>query len=447
VNGLREFRWRLLAVALSVSLPLAIAPVVLAHGARSRPTAGAARALQHRGYRKVKVRCSRSRHGLRCRWSARRSNANCSGALRISGRRNSVRVTAARCHPISSAAAVGSGPVFGFNTFTDPQTVADQRALGATVSRLFVDWYTVEPSPGQWNWQQSDLEYAQMLAGGLRPLIVAFAPPCWARPSTACGDPNFTGPPDPSYDADWITYVHDLAARYPDAVGIEVWNEPNLDQYFLPHADPARFTQLLSEAYGAIKAVDPTMPVISGGLLLSPPSHGTGIVIGGYGADQFLAAMYTDGAQRSMDALGIHVYPSDYVAGVPGIWDPNAMTTWLKALNGVRAAAGESAQPMWITEMGISTATQPGWPAAASDSQQANDLAQMIGIARAHDLIKTVIIHTLVNEATDPVSALVGSLAGDDDAIATGFGVLTSSFQPKPAACTISRLLHGTLTC
>ncbi|MHB8694274.1 MAG: GH39 family glycosyl hydrolase [Solirubrobacteraceae bacterium] len=346
-----------------------------------------------------------------------------------------------------------AGPqLYGFNAFAISQaSLADERSLGATVTRLFVDWGSAEPSPSRWDWTAPDAEYKTLLAGGVRPLIVAFAAPCWARPSTSCNDVYATGPPDPAYDSAWTTYVSDLVRRYPDAAGIEIWNEPNLDQYWIPAADPARYTQLLDEGYGAVKSADPAMPVISGGLLLSPAAAGTGKVAGGYLAEQFLAAMYN--AHARMDAIGIHLYPSDYANGHPAVWDPAAMQRWLHELGTVRAAAHEGTQPIWITEMGVSTATQPGWPAAATPAQQATDLGAMLTTAKRSPVIGGVIIHTLLDASVDPLSLLgatLGTASGiyiGDDQIAMGFGVLTDQAKPKPAACVVSKLWGGSLSC
>ncbi len=443
-----------LAAAFCALLALAAAPSV------ARSTTMRARAMQtlrSRGYRNVKLSCTAARGGGHCWWSAVRSGGQCSGALTVSRAHRSEHVAIrldgchVRTHPVLTVTrqppptTTGGRPVaqpalqLGFNTYTAPRTVTEQREVGAKVSRLFVDWSVVEPSHGTWSWQQSDQQYAELIAAGLHPEIVAFTAPCWARPSTDCSNPYFTGPPDPAYMQDWVTYIHDLAVRYPAAAAIEVWNEPNLDQYFLPRSDPARFTALLKAAYAAIKAVNGSMPVISGGLLLSPPIPGSGQVSGGYGPEQFLTAMYADGAKRSMDALGVHIYPSDYVNGAPATWDPAAMQTWLGQIGTVRSAAGEGSQPIWITEMGVSTATEPGWPAATTPQQQATDMSQMIQIARANPSIRTAIIHGLEDQSlgySDP-----------DNAVNAGWGIFTSDGTAKPAACAVSRLFAGALSC
>jgi hypothetical protein len=353
----------------------------------------------------------------------------------------------------TASAAAQPKKLFGFNTYTTPTTIAQQKMLGANTTRLFADWAVVEPSAGQWNWQQSDQEYTALVAAGLRPLIVAFTSPCWARPSMGCNDSLYTGPPDPAYDQDWAAYVRALAARYPAAIGIEVWNEPNLDQYFWPHANPARFTTLLAEAYDAVKAVNPQMPVISGGLLLSPPVQSA--AGGGEGDTQFLASMYAAGARSWMDALGVHIYPSDYGPNdLPLRWDPAAMAAWLNALSPVRNAAGAGAEPLWITEMGVSTATQPGFPAAATPAEQSADLVAMVREAQADPEIPVVIIHTLQDESTnlaaELLASLMGPMVGMDayyNQVAAGFGVLDADGTPKPAACALSVALHGSLSC
>ncbi|MHB8694276.1 MAG: GH39 family glycosyl hydrolase [Solirubrobacteraceae bacterium] len=343
----------------------------------------------------------------------------------------------ARRTTVGAPSPAPPGPVLGFNTYTSARTILEQRKVGATVSRLFVDWAAVEPSRGSWNFQQTDSEYSQMLAGGLRPLIVAFTAPCWARPSTDCSNPYFTGPPDPAYDADWVSYIKALTTRYPAAAGIEVWNEPNLDQSFLPRANPDRYTHLLNEAYGAIRSVNPTMPVISGGLLLSPAVAGSGAVTGGYGAAQFLATMYADHAK--LTALGVHIYPSDYVNGTPAAWDPIAMQSWLTLINTVRLRDGHASQPMWITEMGVSTGTQAGWAAAATPAQQAADLGRMIATAKATPAIRAVIIQGLEDEAANPADPYNG--------VMSGWGIFDSGGTPKPAACAVSLAFIGTLSC
>ena len=309
-----------------------------------------------------------------------------------------------------------------------PRTISEERELGATVSRLFIAWSAVEPAPGQWSWQQADQQYSELRAGGLRPLVVLYAAPCWARPSMVCDDAQYTGPPDPGDDSHWSRFVRAAASRYPAAVGIEVWNEPNLNIFFWPKPDPVRFTRLLREAYAAVKAVRPAMPVVSGGLAGSP-AHG--VVPLGEGDRPFLAAMFAAGAKGSMNAIGIHPYPILWGADGSQRWDPPQMEQTLRRVRRVRDAAGASSLPLWITEVGESTSTQPGFPPPVTPARQASDLATIVGAVQADPDVAVMLIHTLEDQ--------VVGYGDPNNGVAAGFGVFGSDGTPKPAACALSR--------
>lgn len=314
----------------------------------------------------------------------------------------------------------------GFNETAGPDTYPLQAELGVPVRRMLVGWNQVQPTAGSWDWSQTDAEYEDLLAAGLRPLLVALAPPCWTHPGEPCGSQDLgVTPQDPGYDDAWSAFMSRLTTRYPAAVGIEIWNEQNLAQGFLPSPDPARYTQLLREAYTAVKGVDPSMPVITGGLFVSPVSGP-----GGIGDAQFLQAMYAAGAKGSMDGIGIHIYPTaDTAAG-----DVSQMEDDLNAVRTIRDAAGDTATPIWITEMGVSTTAESG-------SDQASDLVALLQGAALDADVPVVILHRLVDPpATSSPSPVYG---GDEP----GYGVFGSDNTPKPAACALSTLLQGTLSC
>jgi polysaccharide biosynthesis protein PslG len=318
----------------------------------------------------------------------------------------------------------------GFNSWISSQNLALQKQVGLPIRRFFVYWSASEPSRGQWDWQQADAQYQSVLAAGLTPMIVAMGSPCWARPNIPCDDSSYTGPPDPAYDPDWTEFVRNLAARYPKAIGIEIWNEPNLIQFFYPSIDPSRYTQLLKEAYTAIKTVQPNIPVISAGLAASPAIGGN---TAGEGDAPYLTSMYRAGAGSAMDAIGIHPYPEIHTNDMTAIgWDAAQMELTLARLRAVRNAAGGN-QPIWITEVGESTATD-GPLQAVTPAQQATDLLTLIRTAQHDPDIPVMLIHTV----QDGRSALAAS---------GGFGVFTASGSPKPAACAISQSVRGALNC
>jgi hypothetical protein len=313
---------------------------------------------------------------------------------------------------------------FGFNDSAGVKSYPLQAELGVPVRRMLVGWNQVQPTSDVWDWSQTDAEYADLLAAGLRPLLVALAPPCWAHPSDPCAGVDLgVTPQDPAYDGGWSEFVRRLASRYPAAVGVEIWNEENLAQGFLPSPDPARFTQLLQEAYVAVKSVDPSMPVIPGGLFASASSGPAGL-----GDAQFLQGMYAAGAKGYMDGIGIHIYPTAGTAA----GDVDEMENDLDALRAVRDAAGDAATPIWITEMGISTASE-----TATD--QATELVSLVQQAAQDPDVPVAILHRLI----DPPATSSTTYAGQEP----GYGVFDSDGTPKPAACALSAQWGGTLSC
>ncbi len=437
----------MVVVAVCACLPVSQSAARQRHSAA---TAAARHALSRLGYTRARLSCSARPRVVACGWTAVHKGTSCSGTLTVrpaTRGRLRVRIGRPRC-PLRQIATTAA-PQFGFNTYTSTWTVARQKSVGATVRRINVNWSELEPAPGQWDWGAIDEQYSELLAAGLRPELFADSSPCWARPSMACDDSRYTGPPDPSYDSYWIDFIRRLTARYPAAIGIEIWNEPNLLSQWWPRVDPVRYTQLLKEAFTTVKSVNRTMPVVSGGLLSVPVS-----VPWIEGDAPFLSAMYAAGARHSMDAIGVHPYPIVYgPSGATG-WDPAQMERWLRRIRAVRDAAGASSQPIWVTEVGESTTTQPDQPPAVTSAQQASDLVQIVRAAKADSDVPILIIHTLdrapANLPQDVLINLLGPVLNYNAfgaELNAGFGVFNPDGSPAEAACALSREFHGSLAC
>jgi polysaccharide biosynthesis protein PslG len=338
--------------------------------------------------------------------------------------------------PAGPGEALSKGTLFGFNEDATVGSYSLQAELGMQIRRFPVAWGDVERAPGVWSWTRYDRDYRSMRASGLTPLLVAVGAPCWAGPSAASCHGASPEPPDPAHDREWAEYVRRLIQRYPDAAGLEVWNEPNIVPNFRPRPDPARYTQLLEAAYTAAKGVDPRMPVISAGLFASPASGAYGV-----GDATFLAGMYAAGAKGSMDGIGAHPYPiTSTASGGSPSYDIGAMQDDIARLRAVRDAAGASSTPIWITEMGVSTQSAPGFPPGASESDQANDLLKLVTEVGRGEAIPVALIHRLVDPSYDPAGGALGRFEA-------GFGVFRSDGTPKLAACELSTAFHGSLTC
>jgi hypothetical protein len=414
----------------------------------TRPSARtlAERKLAADRYTDVALGCKAKNHRTTCTWTGVREQSRCDGTVVVARKREKararvVRLSGTRCRPV----------LYGFNTYTNDRTVGLQQKTGSTVFRQIVPWDRVEPIENGWNWTEFDIEYETAIKAGFRPLIIATAAPCWARGSTDCAGSAITGPPDVAHDARWREYIRRLAARYPRALGIEIWNEPNLRSVWWPRPDPARFAELLAQAYATIKALDPKMMVISGGLL----AHGSeGVGQGGMGDLTFMRGMMQAGAGTNMDALGVHPYPLETTPdGKPSRWNPDVAVRTMGQLRGIAAEFGVK-KPIWITEVGESTATQAGFPAAITPDEQARDLKNLMRYAVLARDIDVVIIHTLGDAPRDAGQNLIDNALQPAIGISifyngvnSGFGVFDSADRPKPAACVLSRALGGTLHC
>ena len=329
--------------------------------------------------------------------------------------------------------AAADETLFGFNDDADPSGFELQTSLAMPVRRLVVPWDVVEPARGRWDWTEPDRHYSGLLAAGLRPLLVAAGAPCWSHPSLPC-DPATQAPPDADFDSDWFEYVRRLAARYPAAIGIEIWNEPNVTATFQPRPEPVRFAILLELAHKAVEGVDPELPVISGGVFPSSVSDPS------VAADrQFLAGVYDAGAKGAMDAIGVHLFPAIGRDGSAG-YDLDTVDAALERVRAARDAAGDSSTPIWVTEMGVSTEAAPPFSTGVSDAEQAEGLLAMIEIVEDAPDVPVVVIHRLVDEPRDRADSPA-------ELAETGFGVFRSDGTPKPAACALSRELEGSLAC
>jgi hypothetical protein len=345
-------------------------------------------------------------------------------ALTLAGLIGVAPATAAPPPPKDKGAQPGT--LFGFNEDPVASGYPLQRKLNAPVRRLMVGWNSVERTRGTYDWSATDAQYSQITSAGLRPLLVAGAAPSWA---VLDGSYSSTGwsPPAPSFDPDWARFVRTLTARYPQAIGIEVWSEPNFSLLFLPVANAVRYTELLKAAYGAVKSANPSMPVVSGGLF---PAAGDGTAgnVMGVGDETFLAQMYAAGAGPYIDAIGDHPYP----ATVSSTWSTAATTQALDRVRAVRDAAGAATTPIWVTETGESTVAHDAFP-AASLTQQSTDLVTLVRYFTAQPDIPVALIHRLVDQPGTSVES--------------GFWVFTAGLSPKPSACALSREWRGTLRC
>lgn len=209
------------------------------------------------------------------------------------------------------------------------------QATGVTVARSDALWELSEPHPPvngvhAYSWAFDDAIAGDLAAHGLTWLPIVDYTATWSQ-SVAGEDHS-----PPASEADYAAYAAALARRYgpggafwaahPELTAqpvstIEIWNEPDSRQFWVPTPDAAAYARLYVAARTAIATAVPTTRVIVGGLtdptatlpamVQAEPGlagHVDGVAVHPYGSPrQVIAKLHDD--RRTLTALGIGAVP------------------------------------------------------------------------------------------------------------------------------------------
>lgn len=296
------------------------------------------------------------------------------------------------------------------------------RAAGADSQRLTLGWNWAEPHKDDYRLGGFDRLYHASVSRGIRPVITILFSPSWTwEPGIECLGPQCTFPPAPAHDAEWREFVALVAQRYPQALAFEIWNEPNLTAFWKPRPDVERYSELLSQAYDAIKGVSQSAQVITGGF--ANPSDTTS---GDIPLADFTRGVYERGGKEYMDGIGFHPY-----GAVPTTEFVNRAFARVRA---VRDSFGDNHKPLWATEFGLSTSGNP-WPQVWSDAEQAVGLRAHYEAMAAMPDVRGIFVHTLVEPQ------------GSRDGAGPGYGVVRGDGSPKPAFCALAAARGSVAAC
>ena len=254
--------------------------------------------------------------------------------------------------------------------------------LGLGWVKQQVRWEIMEPQPGEIDWRALDVVMPSAEKFGIKLLLSVVSAPDWAREPEVFLERH--GPP-----ADPQAYANFLAAllkRYPGRIhAIEIWNEQNSDREWtsVKGLNAADYVQLLRTSYETIKAIEPGVIVISGGL--SPTGINDGV--SAYDDFNYMDQLIDAGMLDWADCVGAHHYgynigpdyryneiPDDPEATFRGPFDnPHHSWSFRSTLEGY---ANRIRSAGHVTKLCL---TGFGWPSA-------EDLeSQREGIDFAHD--------------------------------------------------------------
>jgi uncharacterized protein YraI len=200
------------------------------------------------------------------------------------------------------------------------------------------------------------------------------------------------------YFESYASFVAGLTGLGADA--IEIWNEPNLDREWpAGQINPAQYTQLLAQAFNAIKGVNRNTLVISG----APAPTGAEAAFPGrvMNDNNYIAGMVAAGALNYMDCLGAHynegIVPPNWTSGDPR--GDNYYTRYYAGMVDTYNSIIGGRRPICFTELGYLTPEGfpplPGffdWARNVTVAQQAQWLDQVMSMARSSGRVRIVII-------------------------------------------------------
>lgn len=234
-----------------------------------------------------------------------------------------------------------NGPLDDLAVDLDRQA-SDMKAAGVESWRVEFAWDLIEPSPGAFNWAATDRKVLAAARAGIDVLGLALRAPAWANGGS--GDP-FVPPKKPS---DYAGYLTALITRYGPNGSLwvehpevprravrtwEIWNEPNLKDYFRAQPFAKPYAALLRAAYPAVHAADPGATVLMASMA-------------NFSWRDLAKLLSVSGPKLKFDAAGAHPF-----SGRPS----NAVKI-VRLNRDVLDRRGYGKVPLWLTELTWSSA-------------------------------------------------------------------------------------------
>ncbi|MBN2167843.1 MAG: cellulase family glycosylhydrolase [Actinobacteria bacterium] len=154
--------------------------------------------------------------------------------------------------------------------------------------RIVFMWLDVEPVKGTWDWSATDRIVSEAEERGIEILGVLGGPTPWSNGGMPANFP-------PTDFGAWQDYVYRICSRYKGKINAwEVWNEENIHGFWSTGPDPVAYVNLLKNTTPAVRAADPEITIVMGGVAGLDPNY--------------LNACLQNGAADYVDAIAYHPY-------------------------------------------------------------------------------------------------------------------------------------------
>jgi PKD repeat protein len=258
---------------------------------------------------------------------------------------------------------------------------------GIEAVRLVLRWHLIQPDGSdKYEWENYDFLVALSRRYKVDLLPVIGYSSEWASRAkdAASFEERISAPP---LQADYAWFAYNAADRYKTEVRAwEVWNEPNLSQFWPPDPEPAAYANLLKQTYLAIKYADPQAVVVLGGLSNREDSPTMR-----YSPEEFLQVVYDQVGGSYFDVVGRHPYtfPSE---------GTEHLIRRLDALRIVMIDNGDAEKPIWLTEYGAPTTPKSG----ITEEMQGKWLTQSFDALSSSNHATTIFWFVFKDEGDDP---------------------------------------------
>ncbi len=297
---------------------------------------------------------------------------------------------------------------------SDAQLVAEMdkaKDAGATTVQIVTSWRKLAPTAHrQYDWTYLDKAVSAAETRGLKLHLQLEKSPTWMDGScSSCS--SFTPPRTEAALQQFNEFAYDVAARYGTrAHRIEVWNEPNLADFWVASGgpDPGEFAALQRAGYLGVKQANGDVRVTSGSIANADQGF----------LNEFYNAVgaYSDAAQNNkfFDELGMHPYSS---CGYPNATalapdQPHSCALWAgkwgpvdnnfggyKKMRTIMEQRGDSSKKMYFGELGYqATHNDPHWMAPIEDSTRADWLKKAYALAQGEEYISGLSWYSYVED-------------------------------------------------
>lgn len=230
-------------------------------------------------------------------------------------------------------AAVAVPVDFVGNHFQQALPVVGQYKHAVLHDSAGCEWFAINTANGVYNWTKLDAFVAAVGANSWT--YVVWGTPLWASARPAEVSPYYptASRAEPASMASLATFITALCNRYVGLARIEIWNEPDLPEWY--SGTVATFVTLAQTVYSAAKAV-------RGGIDVIGPGH---VEYLNTWFAQFLAA----GGAATSDAWSVHGYLTQWASSNASVI---GLLLSMRNLYLVTSNAGASKSRIYLTEFG-----------------------------------------------------------------------------------------------